>query len=156
MGSRDEMFGVMGGWRDDVNPASIESAREIVTEAALQLGWELHGRSSAEKLSDAEVSLLNAVSLLESYKVQPWQKYRAREADVAPAKPGSVRTTHLEKMRKDLEFLRNWFSFLERDIAAAAEGRGVIGSILLVTLSEKCTAICYNAGIVNGSVLDED
>lgn len=71
MSARDETLGV-GIFRENVGLESVESALASVLNAAQTLGWELHGRSSDEKLTDAEVELLNAVSLYESYKLNPW------------------------------------------------------------------------------------
>ncbi len=72
MSVRDEMFGVLGGWRENVSPNRIDEAREQVIEAARRLAWDIHRRSTDEILTDNEVGLLNKVSLMECYKTNPW------------------------------------------------------------------------------------
>lgn len=71
MSYRDAEYGV-GVFRDGVRTSSIDAATDDVLTKARLLAWKLHGRSADEKLSDAEVDLLNAFSVLESYKIKPW------------------------------------------------------------------------------------
>lgn len=71
MSTRDEQFGV-GVFRELVSTESIEAALRTVAASARTLAWELNGRSGSEQLSDAEIDLVNAFSVLEGYKHRPW------------------------------------------------------------------------------------
>lgn len=64
------------------------------------------------------------------------------------------RSEHLQKITKEIKSLRGMLNFLERDVEGVTNGKGVIGAIVLTSISEYCTSIVYNAGIVNGTVLD--
>lgn len=75
MSVRDVEFGV-GIYRDDVATESIDVAQADVLAKTRVLAWELYSRSSDEQLSDAEVDLLNAISVLEGYKIHPWAGLR--------------------------------------------------------------------------------
>lgn len=69
------------------------------------------------------------------------------------ATQSECRTKHLQKITKEIKSLRDWLTFLERDVEGVTNEKGVIGAIVLTSISESCTSILYNAGIVNGTVL---